>query len=211
MDDLCYISFDEKSSNFPYTSRIVKVLNVEHFGDHDTYSCAYYGINSEVFQLYRNAHVFFTEKDEYVPCKVEYQRFDSFSGAHLFRMYVRVDISSNYEEKTMEYNFRMCKPAPKCLCTTKKELNIEYGIASSKPLDIDRILVDGPATIVWWNDGSKTVVKRNEDDQCNWYTAVAYALAKKHFGTYSAFEKKVMKKIDFATSDVLNKEDSTYE
>lgn len=214
MDDLCYISFDEKSSNFPYTSRIVKVLNVEHFGDHDTYSCAYYGINSEVFQLYRNAHVLFTEKDEYVPCKVEYQRFDPFSGAHLFRMYVRVDISSNYEEKTIEYNFRMRKPAPKCLCTTKKELNMEYGIRSSKPLDIDRILVNGPATIVWWNDGTKTVVKISEDDikddKYDLYTAIAYALAKKHFGTNSAFKRKVARKSTLIEK-FFHKEDTNHD
>ena len=99
MDDLCYISFDEKSSNFPYTSRIVEMRNVEHFGDHDTYSCAYYGINAEVFKLYRNAHVLFTVKDGYVPCKVEYQKFDSFNGAHLFRIHVRADIRSKEEEK----------------------------------------------------------------------------------------------------------------
>lgn len=89
-----------------------------------------------------------------------------------------------------------------------------YGNRAFEPsyrLDIKRIVVNGPATIVWWNDGSKTVVKLNEDDPCNWCTAVAYALAKKHFGTNSAFKKKVMKKIDFASAYVFNKEDANHD
>ena len=98
----------------------------------------------------------------------------------------------------MEYNFRMREPAPKCLCAAKKELNIKYGIRSSKSIDIDRIILNGPATIVFWNDGTKTVVKISEDDikdnKFDVYTAVAYALAKKHFGTNSAFKRKVARK-----------------
>lgn len=288
--DKSYITFSNEPSEFQYTSTIIEVRNIEHYWDHDKYSCVYYGMRPEYFKTYRNAHVRFTGKDEYIPCKIEYRKYDSFRDAHLIYIIVANDnkekggspmevtgyigcyetgnieavkvfgkiVGNNYirlectyygnpevfaidgctyyftpndrdriscnvvipndkpfirvvgrkiyvdiplEKKNMEYKRTMCEPAPKCSCV----------IGSSKSLDIDRILVDGPATIVWWNDGSKTVVKRNGDDQCNWYAAVAYALAKKHFGTNSVFKKKVMKKIDFANAYVHNKEDSTHE
>lgn len=96
-----------------------------------------------------------------------------------------------------------------------------YGNRAFEPsyrLDISRILVNGPATIVWWNDGTKTVVKISNDDEWDWYTAVAYALAKKHFGTNSAFKKKVMKKMQiqkkeelFDPDDWLFKEDTDHD
>lgn len=158
--------------------------------------CTYYG-NPEVFAIDGCTYYFTPNDRDRISCNVVIQNDKPFIRVVGRKIYVDIPL----EEKTMEYKRTMCEPAPKCSCV----------IGSSKSLDIDRILVDGPATIVWWNDGSKTVVKRNGDDQCNWYAAVAYALAKKHFGTNSVFKKKVMKKIDFANAYVHNKEDSTHE
>ena len=48
-----------------------------------------------------------------------------------------------------------------------------------------KIIYNGPATIVFWNDGTKTIVKRSEKDTDNKYNAFCAALAKKIYGSNS--------------------------
>lgn len=49
----------------------------------------------------------------------------------------------------------------------------------------ERILKSGSATIVFWKDGTKTVVKCAKDEYPNDYNAFTAALAIKLFGTNS--------------------------
>ena len=56
-----------------------------------------------------------------------------------------------------------------------------------------RIIKSGRATIVFWFDGSKTVVKRAESEPNDGYTAFCAALAKKIYGSNS-FLKSVIKR-----------------
>lgn len=53
----------------------------------------------------------------------------------------------------------------------------------------DRILRSGDATIVFWRDGEKTVVKKASDEEDNEYVAFCSALAKKIFGSNNAVKK----------------------
>ena len=57
-----------------------------------------------------------------------------------------------------------------------------------------RILRHGPATIVFWCDGTKTVVKRAPDEPDNEYTAFCAALARKIFGSNSAVKRLINQK-----------------
>lgn len=50
----------------------------------------------------------------------------------------------------------------------------EYGI--------QRVIFNNPATIVYWTDGTKTVVKCQEGDEFRRETGLAMAIAKKHLG-----------------------------
>lgn len=61
-------------------------------------------------------------------------------------------------------------------------------------LKVEKIITNGPATIVFWNDRTKTIVKRDIDDEDDLYDAVANALAKKIFGSTSKFHKIIDKK-----------------
>lgn len=54
-----------------------------------------------------------------------------------------------------------------------------------------RIIYNDPATIVFWSDGTKTVVKKAEGEAFNSYTAFCAALAKKMFGNNSIVNKIV--------------------
>lgn len=49
-----------------------------------------------------------------------------------------------------------------------------------------KIIYNNPATIVFWEDGSKTVVKAMEGTEFNEYYGFVCALAKKLYGTNSA-------------------------
>lgn len=74
-----------------------------------------------------------------------------------------------------------------------------------RELKIEKILINGRATIVFWNDGTKTVVKISKDDleggKFDIYSGVSYALAKKLFGSNSAFKKEVGRKTEFSLAD----------
>ena len=54
-----------------------------------------------------------------------------------------------------------------------------------------KIIYNGPATIVFWDDGTKTVVKRSKKDKDNKYNAFCAALAIKIYGSNSAVTRIV--------------------
>lgn len=56
---------------------------------------------------------------------------------------------------------------------------------TAKAFTPQRVLRHGIATIVFWQDGTKTVVKRHADEPDNEYTAFCAALAIKVFGSNS--------------------------
>ena len=61
----------------------------------------------------------------------------------------------------------------------------------SKALTPKKIIHNGPATIVFWKDGTKTIVRINDYDNDNPYYALVSALAKKVFGNNSKVNKIV--------------------
>lgn len=70
-------------------------------------------------------------------------------------------------------------------------------------LRIQRIIVNNLATIVFWEDGTKTVVKISDADMADGkydvYAGVSYAIAKKLFGSNSAFKREVDRKTEDKT------------
>lgn len=54
-----------------------------------------------------------------------------------------------------------------------------------------KIIYSGRATIVFWQDGTKTVVKREKGAKDDKYQAVCSALAIKTYGTNSHFKKLI--------------------
>ncbi len=58
-------------------------------------------------------------------------------------------------------------------------------------LSVERILKSGDATIVFWSDGDKTVVKRAKDEDSSDYAAFTAALAIKVYGSNSAVKRIV--------------------
>lgn len=65
-------------------------------------------------------------------------------------------------------------------------VDLKYTVSSVKELPfIDKIIFNNPATIVFWCDGTKTVVKCMKNQEFNAYYGVACAIMKKYFGNNS--------------------------
>ena len=58
----------------------------------------------------------------------------------------------------------------------------------------NQILKSGNRTIVFWSDGTKTIVKRAEDEPDNDYAAFTAALGIKIFGSNSALRRTIKRK-----------------
>ena len=63
-----------------------------------------------------------------------------------------------------------------------------YGRRSSFP-DIEKVIFNGPATVVMWSDGTKTVVKCQEGDEYSKQTGLLMCVFKKAFGAKNDLEK----------------------
>lgn len=58
-----------------------------------------------------------------------------------------------------------------------------------------KIIKSGECTIVFWKDGSKTLVRRDPEDADNLHTAFCAALAKKVHGSNSRIKKIISRKL----------------
>lgn len=63
-------------------------------------------------------------------------------------------------------------------------------------LNPTKIIYNPPATIVFWTDGTKTVVKCSAEDEYNEYYGFLCALGKKMFGTNSHLKKLIDEKAE---------------
>lgn len=68
-------------------------------------------------------------------------------------------------------------------------LTVEDFNQSEKQQPIPRVLINGNATIVWFDDGDKVVVKHTDDLPYDQEKAISMACAKKLLGGYSKFQE----------------------
>ena len=61
------------------------------------------------------------------------------------------------------------------------ETTLKWGLYSDT--DIARVIFHGPATIVYWMDGTKTVVKCMEGEKFDYEKGLAMAVCKRIYGT----------------------------
>ena len=72
-------------------------------------------------------------------------------------------------------------------------LNSTYGIVSSHIPEIKNVIFNDPATIVFWEDGTKTVVKCQDGDEFDPEKGLAMAIAKKAYGNKGNYCNKLKK------------------
>lgn len=69
---------------------------------------------------------------------------------------------------------------------------------------IEKIIFNPPATIVFWDDGEKTVVKCKESEEFDYECGLAFAIAKRYFGSRSEFKKAIGKAKKITKKDMHN-------
>lgn len=69
-------------------------------------------------------------------------------------------------------------------------------IYSRRKHEIKKVIFNGPATVVYWGDGAKTVVKCSKDDEFDPEKGLAMAIAKKFFGNKNGYSKNIKKWTD---------------
>ena len=74
---------------------------------------------------------------------------------------------------------------------TDKKCSASIEIKVDIPGMIDRVIFNDPATIILWKDGSKTVVKRSDDDVWDPEKGFCMAVIKKLYG-HTSFIKRFM-------------------
>ena len=72
--------------------------------------------------------------------------------------------------------------------------NQKLHCANCKIPQIEQIIFNPPATIVKWQDGTKTIVKVSEGQTFDKETGVAACFMKKIFGNHSKFKREIEKK-----------------
>lgn len=72
-------------------------------------------------------------------------------------------------------------------------LNSTYGIGSLRIPEIKNVIFNDPATIVFWEDGTKTVVKCQNGDEFDPEKGLAMAIAKKAYGNKGSYCNKLKK------------------
>ena len=77
--------------------------------------------------------------------------------------------------------------------TYRNILNSTYGISSLRIPEIKNVIFNDPATIVFWEDGTKTVVKCQDGDEFDPEKGLAMAIAKKAYGNKGSYCNKMKK------------------
>ena len=71
----------------------------------------------------------------------------------------------------------------------RHKINVQHEI--NKMLGVKRVIFNDPATIVFWKDGTKTIVKCSENEKFNPYVGFCAAVTKKVYGNNSRIQKYV--------------------
>lgn len=76
------------------------------------------------------------------------------------------------------------------------DVNCINEIYSRRKHEIKKVIFNGPATVVYWGDGTKTVVKCSKDDEFDPEKGLAMAIVKKFFGNENGYSKNIKKWVD---------------
>ena len=98
------------------------------------------------------------------------------------------------EDFSISYNY-----AGRNLCNEQMVevvIHVGYDLKTEEPeyyLNIRKVLFNNPATIVFWNDGTKTVVKRQKGDRYDKEKGLMAAIIKKHLGNKGNYYNEIKK------------------
>lgn len=106
-----------------------------------------------------------------------------------------IDNHSIYKSATVELSCITCEEIEKLYNLYRDRINISLSMPN---FIVTKVIYHNPATIVFWNDGTKTVVKCNKDDTYDQEKGFYIACAKKLFGNNYAAVGRINKALEMA-------------
>lgn len=187
-----YIEFYDKEI-FPDTVKFLDVYNTEVYLEIVKFEPPYSGYESAFYKITKYGAFF-----EYGEMNRKYY---GFSSRHVLQTIEQLPLNDkeviskieellkkrvreiivpdvNEEENEMDYNNIPAR-------VTNNHMKIHAPIPIIKIPEISKVVFNNPATIVFWADGTKTVVKCMEGQEFNEYYGVACAIMKRFFGNNS--------------------------
>lgn len=108
-------------------------------------------------------------------------------------------VVSSFNEKTY------IDHVPELYVTLASVGSSRYRHAKRRSMSIEKVIFNDPATIVFWEDDTKTVVKRGENDIFDPEKGLAMAIAKKALGNkgnyYNEIKKWLPEHVEFYADD----------
>lgn len=82
------------------------------------------------------------------------------------------------------------KPNSNCISGKAIDYTLTPGVA--------KVIVNGPATIIFWTDGTKSIVKCQDDEQFDLEKGIAMCFARKALGNENKYHKYIRKAVKMA-------------
>lgn len=102
-----------------------------------------------------------------------------------FPKYIKDDLGRMYQIVGGQIERNLYEPDKFVFECCPMDLNrIDF---STNYFDIEKVIYNDPATIVFWADGTKTVVKCGEEDIYDYQTGLLMCIAKKAYGNKGKF------------------------
>lgn len=129
-----------------------------------------------------------------IPISTIYDRLnDRYDSNAMWWLYVTLKCRFEKEEQFMDYD--RVKIDMKAMYP-RVPLNPCYGTTKTKPT-IKKVIFNNPATIIMWNDGSKSVVKCQNGEPFDAEKGFALAYLKKLLGNDNTFNKEIKKWVKY--------------
>ena len=72
-----------------------------------------------------------------------------------------------------------------------------WGVVGERNIEIDKYIINENATILFWNDGTKTISKRHKEDKFDKEIGFLFAYFYKKYNGSNASRKRVIDSIDY--------------
>lgn len=98
-------------------------------------------------------------------------------------------------EDRLTFEAKLTKEAYDAIMGPEHRINMNLGFYPfpDRPPQIDRVIFNNPATIVFWKDGTKTVVKKQKGDRYSKEAGLALCYMKKVLGNKGNFNNQFRK------------------
>lgn len=123
-----------------------------------------------------------------------YNRYDKYGKTEIEDFVVKSDPDCNRIELTIANPSPSIMNSLVTMCKSNLPITKNYNFIVDHRNYIKKVIFNNPATIIFWDDGSKTIVKCKKGEKFDKMTGFAMCCCKRFFGDEGSNYQKVFKK-----------------